>query len=91
MFVEVTDWDEWRPTELNFWLLKLTCKLEGRNPFTAAKVNDKTIFVRLMGSSAFAQDLVAKGARVDIDAWLSTWRAQAKVYQEQSRRYWLYR
>lgn len=91
LFVEVTDWDEWRPTELNFWLLKLTCKLEGRNPFTAAKVNDKTIFVRLMGSSAFAQDLVAKGARVDIDAWLSTWRAQAKAYQEQSRRYWLYR
>lgn len=91
LFVEISDWDEWRPTELNFWLLKLTCKLEGRNPFTAALVNDTKIFVRLMGSSAFAADLVAKGAQVDVDLWLRTWRAQAKIYQEQSKRYWIYR
>ncbi len=91
LFVEITDWAEWHPAELNFWLLKLACKLEGKNPFTPAKLNEKTIFVRLMGSAAFANDLVAKGAQVDIDAWLRTWRAQAKVYQEQSKKYWLYR
>ena len=91
LFVEISDWDEWRPTELNFWLLKLTCKLEGKNPFTATLVNDTKIFVRLMGSSAFAADLVAKGASIDIEGWLRTWRAQAKVYQEQSKRYWIYR
>ena len=91
LFVEISDWDEWRPTDLNFWLLKLTCKIEGKNPFTAAKVNDKAIFVRLMGSSAFAADLVAKGEKIDVEGWLRTWRAQAKVYQEQSKRYWIYR
>ncbi len=91
LFIEISDWDEWRPAELNFWLLKLTCKLEGKNPFTAAKVNDKVIFVKLLGSSAFAADLVAKGAAVDVDSWLRTWRAQARVYQEQSRKYWIYR
>ncbi len=91
LFIEISDWDEWRPAELNFWLLKLTCKLEGKNPFTAAKVNDKVIFVKLLGSSAFAADLVAKGAAIDVEGWLRTWRAQAKVYQEQSKKYWIYR
>jgi uncharacterized protein YbbC (DUF1343 family) len=91
LFVEITDWDDWRPAELNFWLLKLTCKLEGKNPFTADKMNDKTIFLRLMGSTGFANDLVAKGANVDVEAWLRSWRAQGKIYQEQSKRYWLYR
>jgi uncharacterized protein YbbC (DUF1343 family) len=91
LFIEISDWDEWRPAELNFWLLKLTCKLEGKNPFTAAKVNDKVIFVKLLGSSAFAADLVAKGAAIDVEGWLRQWRAQAKVYQEQSKKFWIYR
>jgi hypothetical protein len=44
-----------------------------------------------VGSKAFFDDLVAKGASFDIEAWLGTWREQARVYQEQSKRFWLYR
>jgi hypothetical protein len=44
-----------------------------------------------MGSQAFLNDLAAKGAKVDVESWIRTWREQAKVYQEQSKRYWLYR
>ncbi|MDP3069901.1 MAG: DUF1343 domain-containing protein [Opitutaceae bacterium] len=91
LFIEVADWEEWRPAELNFWLLKLTCKLEGKNPFTSSKVNDRAIFVKLLGSSAFAADLVAKGEKIDVEAWLRTWRAQAKAWQDQNKRFWLYR
>ncbi len=91
LFIEVAAWEEWRPAELNFWLLKLTCKLEGKNPFTAARVNDRTMFVKLLGSSEFAKDLVAKGEKIDVEGWLRTWRTQAQAYQEQSKRFWLYR
>ncbi|HVS53983.1 MAG TPA: DUF1343 domain-containing protein [Opitutaceae bacterium] len=90
LFVEISDWDAWRPTELNFWLMKLTCKLEGRNPYATAKLNDKSLFTRLVGSSAFVKDLATKGKNIDLETWFSTWREQAKVYQEQSRKYWLY-
>jgi hypothetical protein len=31
------------------------------------------------------------GARIDLDFWLKQWREQARVYQEQSKRYWLYK
>ncbi len=44
-----------------------------------------------MGSTAFLNELGKKGAAVDVMAWLRVWREQAKVYQEQSKKYWLYR
>ena len=91
LYIEITDYDAWRPAELNFWLLKLTCKLAPKNPFTAASAGPHTMFAHLVGSGAFINDLIAKGARVDVDTWLKTWREQAKIYQEQSRKYWLYR
>jgi uncharacterized protein YbbC (DUF1343 family) len=91
LYISITDYDEWQPTELNFWLMKLACKLEPRNPFAAASTKEGNTFKIHVGSTAFFNDLVAKGAKVDIDAWLRTWREQAKIYQEQSRKYWLYR
>jgi uncharacterized protein YbbC (DUF1343 family) len=90
LFIEITDWDAWQPTELNFWLMKLTCKLDPKNPFAAAKLDNKSMFTKLVGSSAFVNDLATKGKNIDIEAWLHIWREQAKVYQQQSRKYWLY-
>jgi uncharacterized protein YbbC (DUF1343 family) len=91
LYIEITDYDAWQPAELNFWLLKLAAKLAPKNPFTAANAGPHTMFTHLIGSQAFASDLIAKGARIDIEAWLRTWREQARIYQEQSRKYWLYR
>ena len=91
LYLEIADYDAWRPTELNFWLMKLACKLEPKNPFATAPAEKRSLFLHLMGSTAFFNDLVAKGKNVDIEAWLRTWREQAKIYQEQSKRYWLYR
>jgi uncharacterized protein YbbC (DUF1343 family) len=91
LYIEITDYDEWQPTELSFYLMKLACQLEKKNPFaTATKLEQRTFLVH-MGSTAFYNDLVAKGAKVDVDAWLRTWREQARIYQEESKRYWLYR
>ena len=33
LYVEITDWDLWRPTELSAYLLRLSCKFDARNPF----------------------------------------------------------
>ena len=90
LFIEITDWDAWHPAELNFWLLKIDCKLSAKNPYTAAKLDNKSMFARLLGSSGFLNDLVTKGKNIDVEAWLRVWREQAKVYQEQSKKFWLY-
>jgi uncharacterized protein YbbC (DUF1343 family) len=90
IYIEIVDYEEWRPAELNFHLMKLACKFSPANPFAPIPGRDFSGFLRHMGSTAFLNDLAAKGARVDVDAWLRTWREQARVYQEQSKRYWLY-
>lgn len=91
IYVEIPDYDEWRPAELNFHLMRLACKFDPRNPFAPMRGRDFSGFLRHMGSQAFLTDIGVKGARVDIEAWLTMWREQARIYQEQSKRFWLYR
>ncbi|MCX6956455.1 MAG: DUF1343 domain-containing protein, partial [Verrucomicrobia bacterium] len=70
LYIEIRDYDAWRPTELNFHLMRLACKLEPKNPFAAATVEKRSLFLHLLGSRAFYDDLVAKGKNVDVEAWL---------------------
>jgi uncharacterized protein YbbC (DUF1343 family) len=91
IFVHITDYDDWRPCELSFWMMKIACGYSKQNPFAPAKGRDFSGFMRHLGSQAFFNDIAAKGKNVDIAAWLRTWREQDKIYQEQSKKYWLYR
>jgi len=90
LYIEVTDWDDWQPTELAFYLMKLDCRFSPRNPFAAASPLIVSEFLDTMGSTAFYDDLVAHGSRVDVDFYIRAWQARARIYQEQSRRFWLY-
>jgi uncharacterized protein YbbC (DUF1343 family) len=87
-YVEVTDWDAWQPTELNFYLMRLACKLDSKNPFLTG---DASLFLKHMGSTAFFEALRHDGGKVNVEAFLADWRARDKIYQETSRRYWLYK
>ncbi|MDE3084087.1 MAG: DUF1343 domain-containing protein [Verrucomicrobiota bacterium] len=91
VYVDITDWDAWQPTELNFYLMKLACQLAPRNPFAAVMPIQAEGFLRHMGSTAFFEALRRDGAKVNVEAFLADWRTRNKIYQEQSRRYWLYR
>lgn len=90
LYTEINDFDDWQPCDLNFWLMKIACKLEPRNPFATATDAKRREFKIHVGSTALFNELATKGARIDMDAWLRTWSAQAKIYQEHSRKYWMY-
>jgi len=55
------------------------------------KPRDPSGFLNHMGSRGFLNELATKGANVDVMMWLKIWREQGRVYQEQSKKYWLYR
>ena len=90
LYIEVTDWDDWRPTELSFHLMRLGCKLEPVNPYTTAPKGIQQGFLRHMGASDFFAELTSKGARTDVDAWIRLWETRNKAYQTLSKRHWLY-
>lgn len=89
VYVEVSDWDDWNPTELNFHLMVLACRLEKRNPFAVSDIAASG-FLRHMGSEEFFRALQRDGARTDVAAFVKVWQQHAAVYQAQSKRYWLY-
>ena len=90
VFVEVTDWADWNPTELSFHMMRLACRYEPSNPF--AKLTDPQLrsFNIHVGSQAWGYALRVEGARIDVDAWIRRWRDQARGYQQETKKYWLY-
>lgn len=91
LYIEVTDYDDWQPCDLDLWLMKLGAKYSPKNPFATATEAKRHEFLIHVGSRALWNELGAKGARIDADAWLRHWHEQAKIFQEQSKRFWLYR
>lgn len=89
VFVEVTDWDEWNPTEFSFYLMQLACRLGNRNPFLVSDAA-ATGFLRHLCDEQFFRALQREGANVNLAAYLAESRQRARIYQNASRRYWLY-
>ncbi len=89
VYVEVTDWDDWNPTELSFHLMVLACKLAKRNPFLVSDAAASG-FLHHMGSVEFLRALQRNGAKTDVNAFLAEWRQRNQIYRAMSRRYWLY-
>jgi uncharacterized protein YbbC (DUF1343 family) len=91
VYVDVVDYDAWRPTELSFYMMKTAAKWSTTNPFVFAPADRASMFNKLVGSSAWWTAIRTQGARVDVGSFLANWQVRDAIYQEQSRKYWLYR
>lgn len=90
VYVEVTDWNTWQPTELSLHLMQLAAAWNPKNPFAAASATDADLFRKHTGSRALWQALVRDGAKTDVAALHQDWHQRALAYQQQTRRFWLY-
>jgi uncharacterized protein YbbC (DUF1343 family) len=90
IYVEVNDWDDWNPTELSFHLMRLAARYNAKNPFAAAKPDDALLFNKHTGSLEWWNALKRDGPRVDVEGFLRKWKQDALIFQQSSRRFWLY-
>ncbi len=90
VYVEIVDYESWRPTELSFYMMKTAAKWSTPNPFTIAPSERASMFNKLVGSSAWWTAIRREGARVDVASFLNNWQTRDAIYQQQSRKYWLY-
>ncbi|MEO6567356.1 MAG: DUF1343 domain-containing protein [Opitutaceae bacterium] len=91
VFVEVTDWEKWNPTELSFELMRLACRYNPPNPFAKLTAEQARAFKIHVGSTAWWNALRNEGTSVNVSAWERGWNAQAGRWQESTRKYWLYK
>jgi uncharacterized protein YbbC (DUF1343 family) len=90
IYVEVRDWDDWNPTELSFHLMRLAALYNAKNPFTAADTKDARSFNIHTGSLEWWNAIKRDGARIDLAGFLRKWKQDALLFQQSSRRFWLY-
>lgn len=89
VYVEVTDWDDWNPTELSFYLMQLACRLDKKNPFQVTDLAASG-FLRHLGSEELFRALQREGAAINVAAFEAEFQKRDKIYQTMSKRYWLY-
>ncbi len=90
VYVEIVDWDAWRPTELSFYMHKQAALWATLNPFAALTTAEQRTFNIHVGSTAWFNALRTQGGRVDPALFIKNWTERAAIYQQQSKRYWLY-
>jgi uncharacterized protein YbbC (DUF1343 family) len=90
VYVDVSNWQAWRPTELSFELMRLACRYNPPNPFAKLDGVEARSFNIHVGSTAWWNALKRDGARVDVEGNIAAWRTQALNYQQLTRKYWIY-
>lgn len=90
VLVQVTDWNVWNPTELSFHLMRLACRYRGANIYAGFNGLQMSKFNIHVGSTGWWNALRRDGARVDVEGFIKDWRGHARLYQDMSRRVWLY-
>jgi len=89
LYVKVDNWAVFRPTELSFHMMLLSCDWMG-NPFADASNGPALLFNKHVGSEAWWEALTQKGRDTDLKSFLNIWDRQAKHFQQGSRKYWIY-
>jgi len=90
VYVEITDWNAWRPTELSFYMQKTAAKWSAANPFAKLTPAESRTFNIHVGSTAWLNALKREGSRINVESFLANWRTRAATYQVASRKFWLY-
>ena len=90
VYVEVSDYETWRPTELSFYMMKTAAKWSTTNPFTFAPNDRANMFNKLVGSNAWWNAIRTQGSKVDVPSFLANWQTRDAIYQQMSKKYWLY-
>ena len=90
VYISITDWNKWAPTDLPFYMMKLTALWETPNPFTKATESEVTLFNKHVGSLAWWKDLESKGSQVDVDKFLTDWKKKSDTFRKEIKTYHLY-
>jgi len=71
-------------------MMKIAAKWSPKNPYAALTPADARLFNIHVGSTAWFNALRRDGSHVDVGAFLRNWAERAAIYQQMSRKYWLY-
>jgi uncharacterized protein YbbC (DUF1343 family) len=90
VMVVVKDWNQLRPTELSFHMMRITARWSTGNPFASLTHNQMDLFNKHVGSQAWWDEVTTRGSNMRVEGFINAWEDAAQRFQQQSRRFWLY-
>lgn len=90
VYVQLDNWAAWRPTELSFHLMVLACEWSRGNPFRAASEQQRALYLKHVGDTAWWNALVQFGEQAPLTAFLNRWDEEARAFHASTRGHWLY-
>ena len=90
VYVDITDWEAWHPTELSFYMHRQAAVWSRLNPFATLTSEEVRTFKIHVGSNAWYTALSREGGKVNVPSFVENWAARAKIYQTDTRKFWLY-
>lgn len=89
VYVQVTNWQALRPTEVSFYMMQLTAAWEPGHSFAASK--KANLFNKHVGSSAWWNEISTRDSQARVAPFINLWEAEARKFQKKASRYWLYK
>lgn len=90
LYIKITNFKTWNPTELSFHLMQLACEWQHENPFGTQSESNINLFNKHVGSSEWWKAISVSGSKVNLKHFLTQWKKESKEFQTWSRQYWLY-
>ncbi|CAI8342110.1 MAG: Uncharacterised protein [Opitutia bacterium UBA7350] len=88
VYVYLENWERLRPTEVSFYMMKLTAAWEPGKSFAESK--RYKLFNKHVGSSAWWKEISTRDHRARVAQFIDLWSRQAQKFQQKYRRFWLY-
>ena len=90
VYAFVSDWEALRPTEISFHMMQVACSWSRTNPFAQSNEDRAKLFNKHVGSTEWWNAITTQGAEVNVNAFIRKWEKQAEIFQDTSRKFWLY-
>jgi uncharacterized protein YbbC (DUF1343 family) len=90
VYLVISDWNAWKPTQLPFYMMKLSALWESPSPFSKATEAKAGLFNKHVGSSWWWDALLSKGGSVNPSQYLAEWEKDSLRFRELVRPYLLY-
>jgi hypothetical protein len=90
VYTQVENWNQFNPSEITLHMRKQACVWDSSNPFLRTTGTARDLFIKHVGSEAFFEDLRTKGANINLESWITKWRAEATAFRNRTRPYQLY-
>ena len=90
VYVLISNWNAWRPTELNFHLMQMACEFNGGNVFRGMKASNELLFNKHVGSQEWWDELHRRGQYAQVELFMKKWQAYCANFKKSSSRFRLY-